>query len=140
MHDPHLESGGRVYGILSVSIPAKVASDADEQSLLSEVADDIAFGLHRIELEEMRRQAEDALAEREGRYRSVFENTGAATVIIEADATISMTNAEFDKLCGYSKEEVEGMKSWTEFVVEEDPERMKKYYAQRRKKVTTQVC
>ncbi len=129
-----LESGGRVYGILSVSIPAKVASDADEQSLLSEVADDIAFGLHRIELEGMRRQAEDALAESEGRYRSVFENTGAATVIIEADATISMTNAEFDKLCGYSKEEVEGKKSWTEFVVEEDLERMKKYHAQRRKK------
>jgi PAS domain-containing protein len=100
-----LESGGRVYGILSVSIPAKVASDADEQSLLSEVADDIAFGLHRIELEGMRRQAEDALAESEGRYRSVFENTGAATVIIEEDATISMTNTEFDKLCGYSKEE-----------------------------------
>ena len=70
-----LKSGGLVYGILSVSIPAKVASDADEQSLLSEVADDIAFGLHRIELEARRRQAEDALAESEGRYRSVFENT-----------------------------------------------------------------
>ena len=129
-----LKSSGRVYGILSVSIPAKVASDADEQSLLSEVADDIAFGLHRIELEERRRQAEDALAESEGRYRSVFENTGTATVIIEEDATISMTNTEFDKLCGYSKEEVEGKKSWTEFVVEEDLERMKKYHAERRKK------
>ncbi|NOQ28633.1 MAG: PAS domain S-box protein, partial [Methanosarcinales archaeon] len=123
---------GRVYGILSVSIPAGVAPDVDEQSLLSEVADDIAFGLQRIELEEGRRQAEEALVESEGRYRSVFENTGAATVIIEEDATISMTNTEFDKLCGYSKEDVEGMKSWTEFVVEEDLERMKKYHANRR--------
>ncbi len=127
-----LESGGRVYGILSVSIPTKVASDADEQSLLSEVADDIAFGLQRIELEEGRRQAEEALRESEGRYRSVFENTGTATVIIEENATISMTNTEFDKLCGYSKEDVEGKKSWTEFVVEEDLERMKKYHANRR--------
>ena len=64
-----LKSGGRVYGMLSVAIPAEVASGADEQSLLSEVADDIAFGLHRIELVERRRQAEEALAESESRHR-----------------------------------------------------------------------
>jgi len=30
-----LKSGDRVYGVLSVAIPAEMASDADEQSLLS---------------------------------------------------------------------------------------------------------
>ena len=56
-----------------------------------------------------RKRAEMALRESETRVRSVFENTGAATIIIEEDMTISMANTEFERLSGYSKEEVEGV-------------------------------
>ncbi|MBW2344383.1 MAG: PAS domain S-box protein, partial [Deltaproteobacteria bacterium] len=48
-----------------------------------------------------RREAEIALRDSEQRYRSVFENTGTATVIIEEDKIISMMNTEFEKLSGY---------------------------------------
>ncbi|RLA91277.1 MAG: hypothetical protein DRG20_01880, partial [Deltaproteobacteria bacterium] len=75
---------------------------------------------------------EAQLKESEQRYRSLFENSGTATVIIEEDTTISMANAEFEKLSGYSKEEIEGKKSWTEFVYKKDLERMKKYHIKRR--------
>ena len=79
-----------------------------------------------------RRQAVEALRRSEEKYRSVFENTGTATIIIEKDMEISMANTEFEKLSGYSKKELEGKKSWTEFVVEEDLERMKEYHVKRR--------
>lgn len=72
-----------------------------------------------------RRRAEEALRESEKWYRTVFENTGAGTVIIEDDTTISLCNTEFERLSGYPREEIEGRKSWTEFVVQEDLERMK---------------
>jgi|GEM_PF-545573 len=75
----------------------------------------------------------EALQASEERYRSVFENTGTATVILEEDATISMANVGFEKLSGYTKEEIEGRDKWTDFVVEEDLERMKEYAAERRK-------
>jgi len=39
-----------------------------------------------------------------------------------------MVNTEFEKLSGYFKEEVEGRKSWKEFIVQEDLERLKEYY------------
>ncbi|MGB7531702.1 MAG: PAS domain S-box protein [Halobacteriota archaeon] len=58
-----LEHRGRIYGILSVSIPAGMAADADEQSLFNEVAGDIALALRDIELEEARKRAEEALRE-----------------------------------------------------------------------------
>jgi PAS domain S-box-containing protein len=61
-----------------------------------------------------------ALRESETFYRALFENTGTATVVIEEDTTISRVNTQFEKLTGYPREEVEGKKSWTEFVVEED--------------------
>jgi PAS domain S-box-containing protein len=67
------------------------------------------------------------------RYRSVFENTGTATIIIEEDMTISMANSRFEQLSGYLREEIEGKKKWTEFVVAEDLERMKAYHVKRRK-------
>jgi len=79
-----------------------------------------------------RKWAEEALSESESKYRTIFENTGTATVIIEEDTTISLANTEFEKLSGYSKEELEGKKSWTEFVVKDDLERMKEYHRQRR--------
>ncbi|MCD4717179.1 MAG: PAS domain S-box protein, partial [Desulfobacterales bacterium] len=72
------------------------------------------------------RQAEKALRDSEQRYRSVFENTGAATVIIEEDEIISMMNTEFEKLSGYSQDEVVGKKRWTDFVLSEDLEKTKK--------------
>ena len=79
-----------------------------------------------------RKQAEQTLLESEERYRTTFEATGTAVVIIEEDTSISLANAEFLELSGYSKDEVEGKKNWTEFVAQEDLERMKENHRLRR--------
>jgi PAS domain S-box-containing protein len=78
------------------------------------------------------RQAEEVLRESEARYRSIFEHTGAATVIIEEDTTLSMANTRFENLSGYSKKEIESRMKWTDFVAGEDLERMKEYHVKRR--------
>ena len=79
-----------------------------------------------------RRQAEETLKESENSYRTIFENTGTATVILEEDTTISLANTEFETITGYTQEEIEGKKSWTEFVVKEDLERMAAQHSLRR--------
>src|SRR4030042_1854201 len=61
-------------------------------------------------------------------YQTIFKNNGKPMVIIEADATISLANAEFERLSGYTKKEIEGKKNWTEFVVREDRRRVKEYH------------
>lgn len=73
------------------------------------------------------------LKESKERYHTVFENTGTATMVIEEDMTISMVNTQFKKLSGYSKKEIENKMKWTDFIIPEDLERIKKYHITRRK-------
>lgn len=80
-----------------------------------------------------RKKAEEKLKQSEERYRTLFENTGTAMCIIEEDKTFSLVNREFEKLLGYSMEELK-KKKWTDFVTKEHLDRMKKYHEARRKK------
>ncbi|HIE26267.1 TPA: PAS domain S-box protein [Candidatus Poribacteria bacterium] len=79
-------------------------------------------------LEKKRKTVEEELRQSENQYRTIFENTGTAIGILEEDTTISLVNTEFERLFGYSKEECEGKKSWTELIVEEDLGKMKEYH------------
>ena len=58
------------------------------------------------------------LRDSEMKYRTIFENTGTATVIVEEDTTISLANSEFANMAGYEKSEIENLKSWLHFVDE----------------------
>ncbi|MCU0578424.1 MAG: PAS domain S-box protein, partial [Desulfobacterota bacterium] len=71
--------------------------------------------------------------ESENRYRTIFENTGAATLIIDEDTTIELANAEFERLSGYPKEALEKVMSWASLVAAEDLKRMMQYHELRRK-------
>jgi PAS domain S-box-containing protein len=73
-----------------------------------------------------------ALAESELRYRTIFENTGTAMMILEEDTSISMANRQAEILTGYRRDELAG-RSWTEFVVAEDLVQMREYHDLRRR-------
>jgi two-component system, cell cycle sensor histidine kinase and response regulator CckA len=75
-----------------------------------------------------RKKAQLALQESENIYRTIFENTGSAMIIVEEDMIISMANAEFAKLIGYTKEEIMGNINWTSLNLNYDAERMKSYH------------
>lgn len=70
----------------------------------------------------------------EKHYRTVFENTATAIVIMEADTTISMVNREFERLSGIPREAIEGRMKWTWFVHPDDLARMRDYHFRRRRR------
>jgi PAS domain S-box-containing protein len=65
-----------------------------------------------------------ALKASQERYRSVFENTGLPTVIIEDDMTISMVNAKFVEMTGCGRSDVQGRVTFLEFFEEEERSRV----------------
>ena len=79
-------------------------------------------------------QQEQAFREREHFYRVVFETTGTAMMVIEENTIISLTNAECERMSGYSRADIEGKKSWTEFVAKEDLKQMLEHHKRRREK------
>lgn len=76
---------------------------------------------------------ENQLKESEAFYKTLFENTGTASIVIDEDTTILMANSQFEKLSGYSKENVEGKISWKEMVPPENLDMMEEYHQMRRK-------
>ncbi|MGC9398775.1 MAG: PAS domain S-box protein [Anaerolineae bacterium] len=81
-----------------------------------------------------RKRMEATLRESERRYRAIFETTGAATILIEEDMTISLANRQCEALSGYTRQEIEGKMSWTAFVAPEDLARMREYHVLRRRR------
>ena len=56
------------------------------------------------------------LRESEIKYRTIFENTGAATIIIEKNMLISIANSVFVNFSGFSRGEIEFKKSFFDFL------------------------
>ena len=75
----------------------------------------------------LRKEISKSLQDSESAYRTIFENTGTATAIIDENNIITLANTEFEKLSGCSKQEIEGIKPWTDFVVKEDLDKMVEY-------------
>jgi PAS domain S-box-containing protein len=66
---------------------------------------------------------EKGLEVNQAKYRTIFESTGTATLIVEEDTTISMANHECFSLTGYSQAELIGQK-WTKYVETESLQNM----------------
>jgi PAS domain S-box-containing protein len=98
-----LEHRGRVYGLLSASIPSHLVGDEEERSLLREVAGDIAFALHDIGQEETRKQAEKELQESEKRVKDIFvaSPVGIGLVI---DRRLGWANEAMYRMVGYDRD------------------------------------
>lgn len=80
-----------------------------------------------------RRKAEKALRESEEQYRTVFESTGTAMCIVSGLMTVSFLNNEFERMTGYSADEISGKMRFTDFLLEDDVEAFNGYHVEARR-------
>ncbi|MFP3871897.1 MAG: PAS domain S-box protein [Candidatus Natronoplasma sp.] len=112
-------------GIFQAMSKEKYRFSEDDLDMLELLFTHVVEAKERVDLHEKLKESEE-------RYRTIFEHTGTAMMIIEEDMTISLVNEKLENISGYPREELEGEKKWTEFVFEEDRERMKRYHKERR--------
>lgn len=79
-----IEHAGKRFGLFAIVFLPGVRVRKGEKELLKEVASSVAIALDNMELEEMRKQSDAALQEREALYRAVFENTVDGIAIYDA--------------------------------------------------------
>ncbi len=94
-----LAFSGITYGILSVTVPTRYAHDQEEQALFDEVADDLAFALHKIA---MARRMEES----QKRYQEIFEHSRDGFVMVDIAGRIIDANSAFCEMLGYSLDEL----------------------------------
>ncbi|MBO9370554.1 MAG: GAF domain-containing protein, partial [Chloroflexi bacterium] len=108
--------GGRVYGVLSVALPAGIPPSSEEQRLLAEVASDLAFALHSLEQEE-------ALRESEERFRLLAEHALTGIYLIQ-DGLLRYVNPAGARMFGYEPEELIDRLGPLDVVAPEDREQV----------------
>ncbi|MBW1888475.1 MAG: PAS domain S-box protein, partial [Deltaproteobacteria bacterium] len=109
----------------SVSIPKDVITDKEENGLLEEIAGDIAFGLHIMELEEEHKRADEALKRSERRFRDLIENSLTGICIVQEDKIVYQ-NPEQERLLGPLPRPL--MLTDFEGVHPDDVQKVKKFY------------
>ncbi|MGM0405082.1 MAG: PAS domain S-box protein [Thermoplasmatota archaeon] len=87
-----------------------------------------------IEQREEQKEAEEAVKKSELKYKAIFENTGTKSFIFDGNDIIEIVNNQFEKMSGYSRDEIAGKASWKEFVVEEDYEKFMEFISSAKEK------
>ncbi len=78
----------KIYGFMVLSVPKKLADDKTEKDIVKEIADDIAFGLYRLELEEKRKQSKIDIQQSQERFKALIENSLNCISIIQNNSIV----------------------------------------------------
>jgi PAS domain S-box-containing protein len=103
-----LISNNYTYGVLNFYADKPNTFDAEEIALLDEVADDIAFALYGMHVENDRKRSEEALRDSEEQLRTISSSAQDGIVMADNDGTIEFWNPSAERLFGYTAEEAIG--------------------------------
>ena len=103
-----LRREGRPIGVVAIAAKEPNYFDAEMGALLEEMAIDMAFAMDNFEYEHRRNRAEQGLAESEGRFRSLVEQSLTGICIAEQGRFIYV-NPRFAEIHGYAPNEMIGL-------------------------------
>jgi PAS domain S-box-containing protein len=129
-----LEHAGKVYGLLNASVPSAFITD-EQIALFQEVANDIAFALHDIELEEKNRLAMRALQWSEEKYRDLYDNAPIPYFSVDTRGIIRECNKAAHLWLGYEPGELIG-KTRLEVYAEESKSKAKDLFEKLKRGIT----
>jgi PAS domain S-box-containing protein len=101
-----LKSEDSTFGALTIYSAFPDAFDEDEVHLLTELANDLAFGVNAARGRARRKRAEAAVRQ----LSSIVEQTEDTVVVTDRDGIIEYVNPAFERLTGYAREEAVGRK------------------------------
>jgi len=121
-----LHRKGQTIGLLTVYASVKNAFDDAAQQLMQEMAMDISFALDRFVDEAQRIATLEALRDSEERYRKAFKTSPDAINITRmADGLYLDVNRGFERLTGWTADEVVGKTSTAINIWHDPADRMK---------------
>lgn len=99
-----LEFNGCVFGVLSVALPRELLDNPEERALFAELASDLAFALHKIQLASHQRELE----RRQQRYALIVANALDAMALIDRHYVHLESNPSYATLFGRAEDRIIG--------------------------------
>ncbi|MCD6282453.1 PAS domain S-box protein [bacterium] len=99
---------GKTIGALSIYAARPDAFEEGEVKLLTELADDLAYGVVSLRVREERKRAVDALTESEERFKAISVSAQDAVITMDNNGRISYWNPTAETIFGYTSEETIG--------------------------------
>ncbi len=100
-----VEHDCRLFGLLTILLTSAATADDEEKELLKEVAGDMAFALHNMELEEARKIAEKALAKSERKYHLLADNSIDCIWQLNRNLEFTYVNPAILRMLGFTPDE-----------------------------------
>ncbi len=95
-----LKDSGDVFGVLTIYASEVGIFDNEEVNLLTELADDLAFGIIALRTNNKLEQTVKALKESEASYRKLVENTAEGICIVNEDDRFLFSNSAANEMFG----------------------------------------
>ncbi|MDO9509510.1 MAG: PAS domain S-box protein [Thermovirgaceae bacterium] len=116
-----LEYAGKVYGLISVSIPGEMPIDPEEESIFAELAEDISFALHAIEVENDREEKSCSLEGKALQLELMIQDRRDGLWEWDVEDGRVDLNPSYETMLGYTPGEMErSFKGWESYVHPED--------------------
>ena len=100
--------GNEFKGMLRIYAAEPDVFSDDEVKLLTELADDIAYGVVSLRVQEQRLAAQEALRESEERFRSISGAAQDAIIVFGGDGVVQYWNPAAESMFGYRQDDVLG--------------------------------
>ena len=123
-----VEYNNRFFGLLAITLIPDLYIRAEEERLLKEVASDVAYALHKLELEKTYKQAEEELRKERDFNKTLIQTSPVFFVAISGEGKTLMMNRMMLHALGYIIEEVVGRDYLSIFVPEYDREIFSKVF------------
>jgi CheY-like chemotaxis protein len=101
-----LENRGKIYGLLTGSVPKEFIKDEEEQHLFAEVAGDIAFALSSIELGEERERAVEVLKRERDLIDRIMETSPSGIIMVDCNGQFTFANPRAEEVLGLSRKDI----------------------------------
>ena len=107
-----ITSKGRVLGALNIYATDADAFGDQEVELLSELSDDLAYGIGALRTRREHERAQEALRESESRFRTLAQTSVSAIFTYGEDDRFSYVNPALEQITGYAANELLGKRFW----------------------------
>jgi PAS domain S-box-containing protein len=103
-----LKDATATFGALTIYSSWPDAFDTDETGLLTELANDLAYGINALRIRAERQRADEVLHSTTATLQALFDHSPLAIMMLDLDGHIRLWNKAAERMYGWAADEVQG--------------------------------